>query len=962
MQLQGIPKECSELSLLEVAASLKNFVLELECSSKQPIIEIQLPKIKVLGLKRNALDNFYLPVLHIDGNKVNVDISDPNGKWLDIGQVTLGKGKHYVDIKNDTYYKFKTLVFETDSTNNFPVDENNQFVSRKTLNKFRPFDFKLFFIAAIVCGAYIYRTKLGKWVSNLWYALYKIFAKKYFSLPDKAWATIWFFIGIGFYVLGMQQKITEQNYEITFAGIFIVLFLWHISVVIKSWLFKRSIRIGEYVYHSSYSPFFAWSVVLIILTIFLIVVKLDLLAEQIGLIIYYLLIAGTISEYVTKRMNAKVEQEFDDSSVIVSNGQQIDGNFEKRNITRKNIYNNEKYDFLIKKIIKKIETFFNLKLLEKTKFGRHVMPIALVILFCIIFCSPILFSLNSAVPSEGDNNGFLNEISMINRWVKYEEPVYINSYVGYPNNKETYVPSSPLGIIISYIISLVSTKTIALNINLFLSFVFTAIITYALAYRILPDRFYSSLVSLFFLFSPLHWSVLPAISMIWCVPLIIFCFLKYKNNEKFSSFYLCIAILLTCFIGLYQYFYFSFLFVIFFGFYLFIKNIINCYKTKQKIVNSIDKTLLRYFIISCISLLIGLSPYIIPIIKYVNEPVLQNTMNDFTSSHFGSWNSELLGYITPYFYRGGYKYSITPFNFFPFFPKTACPNNYLGIVSLIMAICGFYCFRKEIKNYKLYIMIFVFFFILSLGTYLKISSKYEINGLLLPYYIFKFIPGFGFLRAPGRLAISAALIISIFAPLIIVRLYKNKKYIGLILAIIFFLLDSRFIYHFPFDKNKIYRPAVYEDLIADDDECKSVIQLPFISFSPNGYLRHAIDIGKSSISPLSQRPLPDSHKFVQNLDYLNVFYQPDKLIGDDSEKKPLFIVEGNKLKRLKDKLSKHKINYIILHKYYFNMRDQLIYDPKKKTKMIQKHYSTLKMLFDEPIHEDELTVLFYNQN
>jgi hypothetical protein len=951
-----IPKECLELPLNELSSTINNFKIEFDCPQYfKNSLKVE-PRLKVLGLKRKAYDDYYLPKVMIDGKKIKVDIVNSDVKWCDFGSIDLEKGKHFIELKDSPFYKIKKMVLESEDTTEFFVEGIEKNKGQKGVRIFAFLIYKLFISVGILISLFVLRSKIIKLLRHLKIIAFKTYKKVYYSLPEQAWAISFLFLCIVLYSYGIQKKINGENYEITFAGIFIVLFLWQLGNIIRKRLGKKARNIEKFVYENNSNHFFFWSLVLLIIAAVSLIFKIDLLAEQIGNVIYYFIVAGTISDvFITRSSRIEGTLGADGKTGLSSNP--LPAYFFYKEKTG-HLYEDRHSSFSLKTLFQKLETFFNLEIFFNFKIGQHILPVSILIISCIIYCSPVLFSMNNFIPSEGDNNGFLNELSMVQRWLENGDPIYTNSYVGYPYNNETYVPSSPLSMVLSYLISIVTTKTIALNANLFLTFIITAILTYALAYKIKPDRFYASLVSFFFLYSPIHWSHLPAISMIWCVPFLIFCFLKFINDEKLSILYLLASIVLTCFIGLYQYFYFSFLFVVCFSIYLIVVKTRNHYEHDILNKRSLNRKILRFGIVSILGLSIGALPYIVPLIQYINEPALKSSMINFTSSNFGSWNSELIGYITPYFYRGGFKYSITPSDFYSFFPRTICPNNYLGIIGLLMGIFGVKYFRNELKNNKLYLFIFVFFFVFSLGTYLKISSNIEITELILPYKIFKFIPGFSFLRAPGRLAITAAFIIALFAPLVIIYYYKKKKYVYVVFFLVLSFIDSRFVYHFPFDRNKIYEPKVYESIIATDDQCKAVIQLPFISFSPIRYAKHAIDIGKTTISPLSQRPLNESFSFVLNLEYLSLFYQPDLFFARAKKSNKIFDIKEEDIRKLYDKLNKYQIKYIILHKYFYNLKDQFVYDPEKRTHIIKNHYTALVDLFGKPMYEDDSTILF----
>ena len=107
------------------------------------------------------------------------------------------------------------------------------------------------------------------------------------------------------YGLGLMSKSRGENYAVTFGGIFMVVFLWHFGRLLKGWLLRRFPKIADSVYGSRGSMFFAWAIVLLVITAVLVALKLEPVAGQTAVVVYYCLVVGVVGEVLELKKNQK---------------------------------------------------------------------------------------------------------------------------------------------------------------------------------------------------------------------------------------------------------------------------------------------------------------------------------------------------------------------------------------------------------------------------------------------------------------------------------------------------------------------------------------------------------------------------------------------------------------------------------------------------------------------------------
>ena len=113
------------------------------------------------------------------------------------------------------------------------------------------------------------------------------------------WLLLWFGLSAALYAMGLfWGKTTGENYFFTFGGITAVL-AWRAYVLrAQLWLRKHCPGLAETVYAGAGSYYFLGAVILLVIVALLVSVRLEPIAEQFAVIVYYMLVAGVFRELV----------------------------------------------------------------------------------------------------------------------------------------------------------------------------------------------------------------------------------------------------------------------------------------------------------------------------------------------------------------------------------------------------------------------------------------------------------------------------------------------------------------------------------------------------------------------------------------------------------------------------------------------------------------------------------------
>jgi len=299
-----IPYGPYTLSLLSFGPVSGEVEFTIEYLGGKQIIEVPIPRIKVMGLRHTSEDELKKIGVLIDDKSVGLGVTNvpaPEGEWVDMGSVTVGEGEHAIQIEESRYFRIKTLLLETDTPLPWPQEAKEQVETTPFWKRVVLVGVKFLMVVAVLFVIYLFRSRVKAFLGAIFRPIRSLFSRTYWRLPDLGWTIVWAVLGVGLYGTGLAVMASGENYGFTFGGLAMVLVIWHLSRVLKKRFSERFPKAAQYIYRSGSTPFFAWAIGLLIVTSVLLVIKLDPVAEQVAVIVYYLLVVGVIGEMVSLR-------------------------------------------------------------------------------------------------------------------------------------------------------------------------------------------------------------------------------------------------------------------------------------------------------------------------------------------------------------------------------------------------------------------------------------------------------------------------------------------------------------------------------------------------------------------------------------------------------------------------------------------------------------------------------------
>lgn len=496
--------------------------------------------------------------------------------------------------------------------------------------------------------------------------------------------------------------------------------------------------------------------------------------------------------------------------------------------------------------------------------------------------------------------------------------------------------------LLSLPLQLISNNLILIyNILVLFNFIFAAYSAYLLANYLTKDKKISFLSGIIFGFSPymiarslMHFNLVTA----GAIPLFILFYLKLlKESNAKNSIFLAISFFLIT-ISAWQYGLFAIIFVFFSSIFFVICR-------KQKIFN---KTYLKnFFLFIALSILL-LLPVAFPMFKATLErkTIPSNFMETI------SFSADPFSYITPFPLNNLFGSFIDPKLYETFSAYMIESTTYLGFLEIAMLIFYFYRRKKMDQKAKYWLYLFIVFFILSLGPYLKIF-RLTFNELPLPYYfILKYIPFFNFAKESVRLSIFVSLFSSIIFAFALRYIFSSKNYSAhkntLLVFFALAIVSERMIFPYPIEK--ITAPSFYYE-ISKEKENYAILDLPvdsILGFSFYNYYQtiHEKKIISGKIMPYAFSE--NSYSFIKENDFLS----QSTCLSDKNMVKPYNPQNSG---AIIEKLKKNNIKYVIIHKNLINYFDEVKNLGNRKYDC-QPLRENIKNIFGEntPIYEDEL--------
>lgn len=279
--------------------SLQDFKLNISCpATKKAFSKIEIPKISVLGIKDDLKSHLKDVGVSINGKKIlNKDMgifrSTNSSQWTALGRADLGPGNHTIGFVDNKFFQIDSVLLET-SQNLYSLEELSQAEpgsKGSILAKLLSLVVKVIIFAAICFVIYLFRGR----IKSGWQRFFKLFSRAYWFLPEEAWTLLWFLLSLMIYALSLTYDFQPAD----FGGICLVVFLWHLSRLFRSWFEVHFGKMAVYIYRDGSTPFFAWAIVLLIFTAVFVSLGLEPVAEQVAVMVYYLLVAGVVGQLMS---------------------------------------------------------------------------------------------------------------------------------------------------------------------------------------------------------------------------------------------------------------------------------------------------------------------------------------------------------------------------------------------------------------------------------------------------------------------------------------------------------------------------------------------------------------------------------------------------------------------------------------------------------------------------------------
>ena len=138
---------------------------------------------------------------------------------------------------------------------------------------------------------------------NWWYlVLLGLLLTVVWIYKNHIWTIFWFLIAISLYIFGLcvAHADIKGNYYITCGALTLVLFWRSYLLSIRAWLQSHFSVFANAVYRSAGTPYFFAALLNIIFMSVFLMIKLTPIAEQIAIVVYYLLVVGVVCELMKK--------------------------------------------------------------------------------------------------------------------------------------------------------------------------------------------------------------------------------------------------------------------------------------------------------------------------------------------------------------------------------------------------------------------------------------------------------------------------------------------------------------------------------------------------------------------------------------------------------------------------------------------------------------------------------------
>jgi hypothetical protein len=273
-------------------------------------------------------------------------------------------------------------------------------------------------------------------------------------------------------------------------------------------------------------------------------------------------------------------------------------------------------------------------------------------------------------------------------------------------------------------------------------------------------------------------------------------------------------------------------------------------------------------------------------------------------------------------------------------------GSYLGIITIALMLWG--AFNFEVRKTGMWVLMFFFFVIISLGPHLQIMGK-QFDDIQLPFYFLQELPVIESMRSPKRFLVTAMLAAAVIAGFgahhIFTRKVFTRKAIGqwLGLALMVVLVGLIITDYWGWPRNLVTSDASYPIFLENIAPEEGDIITLSIPIADSQAMYYQTIHGKKMIGGYVEKPLPEA---IQQLEE-NKFLDSINLWKHSEEKKGITPEEEQDALRLFSQYP--ELKYVIYMKRLFfhpDMRLFAVYRP-----WLERH-------FGAPVFEDDLVAVY----
>ncbi len=429
------------------------------------------------------------------------------------------------------------------------------------------------------------------------------------------------------------------------------------------------------------------------------------------------------------------------------------------------------------------------------KYRLHLIVFIIYLAISLVMFWNITTGFSTRVPNGG---GDVYQSMWGLWWVPYsiftlhQSPYYTN-YLFYPIGANLVSETmSPLAGILTAPIQAFAGIASTYNFLFFLSFALGGLFMFMLSRYLVKNDYAAFIAGLIFAFSPMHiaqsYSHLQWTTMEFMPLFVLFFLMMLREKKALYSICAAISFVLLTFAGDIEQGIMMAAFAI-------VSILIFLVIEKKDILNKRFITNLGIFAVAV--LLIG-SPFFVPIVIGAGSSISSASQLS-NIAHNMLYSDNLASFFLPSYYNGifhnlslGYLNSVygTSYQGVSYSPDITEKVSYIGYsVLFLIAFALYHEHRKNrLRDVSYWIAIGVVFFLLAIGPNIQIGSFS--TGIPTLYSLYRIIPGFKFVREPGRFDAVITIALAVLAAIGFDHLSKSKYNLGssLALAVVFTIL------------------------------------------------------------------------------------------------------------------------------------------------------------------------------